>query len=170
VKVKIKNKKRLAKLSVKLDSVSPTLSNSESTTPNPDLPPQVQLEVKDDCESFPDLTSETAQVSISSNPDVCEEKKGLSQKHWAVFASTFVTIFFAEIGDKTQLTILLMTAESHNPGMVFAGAGLALVATSLLGVLLGRWLASRIAPKTLERAAGVILLGISAILLWEILG
>ncbi|NJK74525.1 MAG: TMEM165/GDT1 family protein [Microcoleus sp. SU_5_6] len=156
---------------MKLDSVSPTLSNSESTTPNSDLPQPVQLEVKDVCDSFPDLTSaEPERVSISSNPDVCKQKKGPIQKYWAVFASTFVTIFLAEIGDKTQLTILLMTAESHNPGMVFAGAGLALVATSLLGVLLGRWLASRIAPKTLERAAGVILLGISAILLWEILG
>lgn len=157
---------------MKLDSVSPTLSNSGSATPNSDLPQQqVQLEVKDVGEHFPTLTSvEPDRVSISSNPNVCDRKKGLSQKHWAVFASTFVTIFFAEIGDKTQLTILLITAESQNPGMVFAGAGLALVATSLLGVLLGRWLASRIAPKTLERAAGVILLGISAILLWEILG
>jgi putative Ca2+/H+ antiporter (TMEM165/GDT1 family) len=156
---------------VKFDSVSPTLSNSESATPNSDLPQQVQLEVKDVCESFPAITSaESPQLSISSNPDFCEKKKGLSQKHWAVFASTFVTIFLAEIGDKTQLTILLMTAESHNPWMVFVGAGSALIATSLLGVLLGRWLASRIAPKTLERAAGVILLGISAILLWEIFG
>ena len=156
---------------MKLDSVPPTLSNSESTTPNSDLPQQVQLEVKDVCESFPAITAEESpQLSISSNPDVCDQKKKLSQKHWAIFTSTFVTIFLAEIGDKTQLTILLMTAESHNPGMVFAGAGLALIATSLLGVLLGRWLASRIAPKTLERAAGVILLGISAILLWEILG
>jgi Ca2+/H+ antiporter, TMEM165/GDT1 family len=156
---------------VKLDSVSPPLSNSESATPNSDLPPQVQLEVKDVGESFPAITAaEPPQLSISSNPDVCDRQKGFTQKHWAVFASTFVTIFFAEIGDKTQLTILLMTAESHNPWMVFAGAGMALIATSLLGVLLGRWLASRIAPQTLERAAGVILLGISAILLWEILG
>ena len=63
-----------------------------------------------------------------------------------------------------------MTAESRNPWIVFAGAGAALIATSLLGVLLGRWLASRIAPRTLERAAGVILLAISAVLLWEVLG
>ena len=105
----------------------------------------------------------------SPNSDLCQEQKGMSQKHWAVFASTFVTIFFAEIGDKTQITILLMTAESHNPLMVFAGAGSALIATSLLGVLLGRWLASRIAPRTLERVAGGILLGISVALLWEIL-
>jgi putative Ca2+/H+ antiporter (TMEM165/GDT1 family) len=87
---------------------------------------------------------------------------------WAIFASTFVTIFLAEIGDKTQLTTLLMTAESHKPWVVFAGAGSALVLTSLLGVLVGRWLASRIQPKTLERAAGISLLVISGLLFWEV--
>jgi len=87
-----------------------------------------------------------------------------------IFVSTFITIFLAEIGDKTQLTTLLMTAESHNPWIVFAGAGSALIATSLLGVLLGRWLASRIDPRTLERVAGGILLAISVALVWEVLG
>ena len=154
---------------MKLDSVLPSLSNSESVTPNSDLPQEVKLEVQDVSDSFPAVTSEPAQVSISSNPDVCQEQKGWRQKHWAVFASTFVTIFLAEIGDKTQIAVLLMTAESHNPWIVFAGAGSALIATSLLGVLLGRWLASRIAPRTLERVAGGILLGISVALLWEIL-
>lgn len=147
----------------------PSLSTSESATPNSDLPQEVKLEVQDVSDSFPAVTSEPAQVSISSNPDVCLEQKGLSQKHWAVFASTFVTIFLAEIGDKTQIAVLLMTAESHNPWIVFVGAGSALIATSLLGVLLGRWLASRIAPRILERVAGGILLAISVALLWEIL-
>jgi len=155
---------------VKLDSVLPSLSASESVTPNSDLPQEVKLEVQDVSDSFPAVTSEPAQVSISSNPDVCLEQKGLSQKHWAVFASTFVTIFLAEIGDKTQIAVLLMTAESHNPWIVFAGAGSALIATSLLGVLLGRWLASRIDPRILERVAGGILLAISAALVWEVLG
>jgi Ca2+/H+ antiporter, TMEM165/GDT1 family len=154
---------------VKFDSASPSLSTSESATPNTDLPPQVQLEIPDVSDSCPAVTSEPDQMEISFNPDVCLEQKEWKQKHWAVFASTFVTIFLAEIGDKTQIAVLLMTAESHNPRIVFVGAGSALVATSLLGVLLGRWLASRIAPRTLERAAGAILLAISALLLWEIL-
>ena len=55
-----------------------------------------------------------------------------------IFASTFITIFLAELGDKTQLTTLLMSAESQSPWLVFAGAGTALVCTSLLGILLGR--------------------------------
>ena len=86
-----------------------------------------------------------------------------------IFVSTFITIFLAEIGDKTQLTTLLMTAESHNPWIVFAGAGSALVLTSFLGVLVGQWLASRISPRTLELAAGSSLLLISVLLFWEIL-
>lgn len=88
---------------------------------------------------------------------------------WQVFASTYVTIFLAEIGDKTQVTTLLMSAESHKPWLVFAGAGMALICTSLLGVLLGRWLSSRLGPRTLEVSAGITLLLITAGLGWDLL-
>jgi len=155
---------------VKLDSVPPSLSASDSVNLNYDLPQQVQLQIKEVSKICAALTPELGEISVGANPDICQEEKKLKSNHWAIFASTFATIFFAEIGDKTQLAILLMTAESRNPWIVFAGAGAALIATSLLGVLLGRWLASRIAPRTLERAAGVILLAISAVLLWEVLG
>ena len=155
---------------MKLDSVPPSLSASDSVNLNYDLPQQVQLQIKEVSKICAALTPEPTEISVSANPDICQEEKKLKSQHWAIFTSTFATIFFAEIGDKTQLAILLMTAESRNPWMVFAGAGSALIATSLLGVLLGRWLASRIAPRTLERAAGVILLAISAVLLWEVLG
>lgn len=101
-------------------------------------------------------------------PEVTEKNKPKSGE-WAVFVSTFVTILLAEIGDKTQLTTLLMTAESHAPWIVFAGAGTALVTTSLLGVLLGKWLATRLEPKTIETAAGISLLLISVTLFWDIL-
>ena len=154
---------------MKLDSVPPSLAASDSGTANSDLSPQIKLQLKETSESCAALTPESAELSVSANPDICQEEKGLKPKQWAIFASTFATIFLAEVGDKTQLAILLMTAESRNPWIVFAGAGSALIATSLLGVLLGRWLASRIAPRTLERAAGVILLAISAVLLWEVL-
>ncbi len=155
---------------MKLDSVPPSLYASDSVNPKYDLPQQVQIQLKEASEICADLTPEPPELSVSAHPDICQEQKKLKPKHWAIFASTFATIFLAEIGDKTQLAILLMTAESRNPWIVFAGAGSALIATSLLGVLLGRWLASRIAPRTLERAAGVILLAISAVLLWEVLG
>ncbi|MDA0268001.1 MAG: TMEM165/GDT1 family protein [Cyanobacteria bacterium] len=87
---------------------------------------------------------------------------------WGCFVSTFATIFLAELGDKTQVTTLLMSAQSGQPWVVFLGAGTALIATSLLGVLLGRWLAQRLSARTLDIAAGVMLLTITAWLLLDI--
>ncbi|KGF73468.1 membrane protein [Neosynechococcus sphagnicola sy1] len=87
---------------------------------------------------------------------------------WGIFASTFLTVFMAELGDKTQLATLLMSAESQAPWVVFAGAGSALVVTSCLGVLLGQWLAKWLSPRVLERAAGISLLAIALWLTWDV--
>lgn len=87
----------------------------------------------------------------------------------SAFSSTFLTIFLAEIGDKTQLATLLMSAESQSPWIVFAGSAMALIATSLLGVLIGRWLSHRLSPKVLETSAGLLLLSISLMLFWDVL-
>lgn len=87
----------------------------------------------------------------------------------AVFGSTFLTIFLAELGDKTQLATLLMSAESQSPWIVFLGSAAALITTSLFGVLLGQWLATRLTPKTLRKTAGVCLLLISLMLMWDVL-
>ncbi|MDJ1185736.1 TMEM165/GDT1 family protein [Roseofilum sp. BLCC_M143] len=86
-----------------------------------------------------------------------------------IFLSTFITIFLAEIGDKTQVTTLLITAESHAPWIVFMGAGSALVLTSFLGVWVGQWLATHLTPRLLETLSGSILLMISLGLLWDML-
>ncbi|MCZ2201936.1 TMEM165/GDT1 family protein [Cylindrospermopsis raciborskii] len=92
-----------------------------------------------------------------------------SDSVWVVFATTFITIFLAEIGDKTQLSTLLMSAQSHAPWLVFLGAGAALVTTSLLGVLLGGFIASRLSPKTVEKSAGLVLLLVSSMLFWDVI-
>ncbi|MEM7066366.1 MAG: TMEM165/GDT1 family protein [Cyanobacteria bacterium P01_B01_bin.77] len=89
---------------------------------------------------------------------------------WGVFLSTFITIFLAELGDKTQVATLLMSAESHKPLTVFMGAALALISTSLVGVLLGQWLARRASPETLDTLAGILLLLISVGLVADVIG
>lgn len=85
-----------------------------------------------------------------------------------VFSSTFITIFLAELGDKTQIATLLMSAESHSPWLVFAGAAGALVATSLIGVCLGQWLSTRLSARSLDVGAGITLLIIATLLVWDI--
>ena len=74
-----------------------------------------------------------------------------------VCLTTATTVFLAELGDKTQLAALLLSAQSGRPAVVFVGASLALICSSLVGVLLGRWLSRLMAPEQLERAAGVIM-------------
>lgn len=86
-----------------------------------------------------------------------------------VFTTTFITIFLAEIGDKTQLSTLLMSAESHSPWVVFLGSAAALITTSLLGVLLGSWISKQFSPKALDKSAGVMLLFVSIMLFWDVL-
>ena len=120
--------------------------------------------------SSPQPFTELEATTDSTSETPTQSTQPSQANAWAIFASTFVTIFLAEIGDKTQITTLLMTAESHKPWVVFAGAGTALVLTSLLGVLVGRWLATRIQPKTLERSAGISLLVIAGLLIWEVIG
>ena len=77
-----------------------------------------------------------------------------------VFLSTATTVFLAELGDKTQLAALLLSAESGRPAVVFVGASLALICSSLVGVLLGRWLSTVMGPRQLERSAGVLMVAL----------
>ena len=87
---------------------------------------------------------------------------------WTTFFSTFITIFLAEMGDKTQLATLLLSAQSGSPWIVFIGSGAALIGTSLVGVLLGRYLAKILTPETLDIAAGMLLMVISILLLGDV--
>ena len=79
---------------------------------------------------------------------------------WGVCLSTAVTVFLAELGDKTQLAALLLAAESGRPVVVFLGASLALICSSLVGVVLGRWLSRLMEPQQLERAAGILMVAL----------
>lgn len=108
------------------------------------------------------------QPALDSASNIPQQEKSSWREELGIFASTFFTILLAELGDKTQLTTLLLSAQSHAPWIVFAGAGSALVATSLIGVLLGRWLAQRVPPRTLEVAAGGLLLVLAVLLVWDV--
>ncbi|MEH2241441.1 TMEM165/GDT1 family protein [Nostoc sp.] len=139
---------------MKLDSAPLDISGISQT--------QIELELKDSTDfNLTDAIAQPVQPVVVDSP----EKQ---QSALVVFGTTFVTIFLAEIGDKTQLSTLLMSAQSHSPWVVFIGSAAALITTSLLGVLLGSWIATRLSPKTVEKSAGVMLLVISLMLFWDI--
>ena len=57
--------------------------------------------------------------------------------NFALLISTFVTVFLAELGDKTQLATVAISGTSDRPLAVFIGSSSALVLASLIGALAG---------------------------------
>lgn len=118
----------------------------------------------------PTTLVDTQTTPVKSPTALSQPSAGANAQFWKVFGSTFITIFLAELGDKTQVATLLMSAQSHAPWSVFGGAALALITTSLLGVLVGQWLSSRVSPRTLDIAAGITLALLSIAMLWDVVG
>ena len=85
---------------------------------------------------------------------------------WQAFVSTFSLIFLAELGDKTQLAVLLLAAQGRPLWGVFLGSASALVLSSLLGVLLGGILTRYLPPFYLQKGAGVAFVVIGLLLFW----
>ena len=83
--------------------------------------------------------------------------------------STFLTVFLAELGDKTQLATVAISGTSDRPLAVFLGSSTALVAASLLGALAGGSVAMVIPSGLLQLIASFGFLLIGTRLLWPFL-
>ncbi|HET6487681.1 MAG TPA: TMEM165/GDT1 family protein [Spirochaetia bacterium] len=76
-----------------------------------------------------------------------------------ILGSTFLMIFLAELGDKTQISTFAFASETRSPLSVFLGAAGALVCTSFLGVVVGG-VAGRFVPERIMKlAAALVFLG-----------
>ena len=83
------------------------------------------------------------------------------------FSAIFISVFLAEIGDKTQLATMLFASEAKvSKWVIFAGSALALTLAAGIGVLVGAQLEKFVSPKTLKIVAGI---GFIAIGLWTAL-
>ena len=97
------------------------------------------------------------------------EEKNSEKGFTTIFLTTFTTIFIAELGDKTQIATLMLSAESGKPIIVFIGSSLALVSSSLVGVLIGKWLSKKISPNKFAFFTGLLMLIISIFLGYDII-
>ena len=73
----------------------------------------------------------------------------------SLLISTFLTVFLAELGDKTQLATVALSGTSDRPFAVFLGSSSALVLASLLGAMAGGSIASLIPTEWLQLVAAV---------------
>ena len=103
----------------------------------------------------------------SSNSHLDRSHSSDSTPFFTILISTFSTIFLAELGDKTQLATLMLSAQSGRPRIIFIGAALALISTSLLGVLIGRWIANNLPRQRFTVLSGIIMLSLGLYLVTQ---
>ena len=82
---------------------------------------------------------------------------------WRVLSTVFAAVFVAELGDKTQLATMLFASDKEISKLtVFAGASLALILTSAVGVVAGAILSQHLSEKHLRYLAGMGFIAIGA--------
>ncbi|WP_027856109.1 TMEM165/GDT1 family protein [Marinobacterium jannaschii] len=80
----------------------------------------------------------------------------------SLLIATFLLIFVAEFGDKTQLAVAGLSGI-ESVLQVWLGATLALAATSVLGVMLGKVLLTRVPLHWMQRGSGILFIGFAIV-------
>ena len=85
---------------------------------------------------------------------------------WQLFGLTFMTVFLAEIGDKSQLAAIALGGSAKSPRAVFFGSITALIIASFLGVIAGGSIAQLLPAKILKAIAAIGFILLALKLLW----
>ncbi len=101
------------------------------------------------------------------NSKLENKENNIEKSFLSIFITTFTTIFIAELGDKTQVATLMLSAESGKPIIVFLGSSLALISSSIVGVLIGKWVSKKISPSKFAFFTGALMILISIFLAYE---
>lgn len=73
---------------------------------------------------------------------------------WKILLTSFGVIFLAEIGDKTQLSAIALATRYRSPWIVFAGAALAMIAATAVGIALGTLVTSVLGERAVRTVSG----------------
>lgn len=93
-------------------------------------------------------------VTIMMDDDDDSEIKNSGAR--SAFVTAFGMIALAEIGDKTEIAVIALSAQYHAPIMVFVGAVLALASVSALGVVIGSRLSNVVPMDKLRVGSGIL--------------
>lgn len=84
---------------------------------------------------------------------------------WKTIILTFILVLLAELGDKTQLSIMLLASKSKSIWCTFIASSCALVLSSLIGVLAGSLLNKYIPQTYIQNISGLIFILFGILLL-----
>ena len=93
-------------------------------------------------------------------------RKILGGYMWKIFISTFVAIFLAELGDKTQFAVFSLSAEKKSPFVIAIAATLAMGASSLIAAMLGNITGHFVSPRITRYVAGAVFVILGVVILF----
>jgi len=99
--------------------------------------------------------------SNSEDVDTCDNP--------GTFMSMVSLVLFSELGDKSQLAILALSAQSLFPILVLVGAIIGFLIVNLVGVYAGEWLACRVSMQTVKKVAGIVFIAVGLLVIFGIL-
>jgi putative Ca2+/H+ antiporter (TMEM165/GDT1 family) len=85
---------------------------------------------------------------------------------WQLLGLSFITVFLAEIGDKSQLAAIALGGSCKSPRAVFFGSVAALLLATLIGVLAGEGVAVLLPAQILKAIAAIGFALMAVRLLW----
>lgn len=87
--------------------------------------------------------------------------------NWSFFLATFITVFLAEIGDKTQLAVFSLASQDVSKWTVFFAASLGLIAATAVGVLAGAVMGKYVDPIYIKYVSGLLFISIGLFILFK---
>jgi putative Ca2+/H+ antiporter (TMEM165/GDT1 family) len=74
---------------------------------------------------------------------------------WRLLGISFITVFLAELGDKSQLAAIALSGNAKSPKAVFLGSIAALILASFIGVIIGEGTAQVLPAKWTKLIAAI---------------
>ncbi len=96
-------------------------------------------------------------VEHDDEAEACVERSGRG-----VVLTTFLMIFLAELGDKTQIAVAGLGA-TESPWAVWVGATAALATTSGIGIWAGKTVLRRVSARTVHVVGGLVFLSFAVL-------
>ena len=104
------------------------------------------------------------------SPEVAKERQDKVEGPAKPFLKVFTLYTIGELGDKTQITCMLLASQNNNFFGTFSGATLAMMLANSLGLVFGKFVSYQLPEKALKAVAAVTYIVFGILRLVDVLG
>jgi Ca2+/H+ antiporter, TMEM165/GDT1 family len=98
-------------------------------------------------------------------PEGEEKPRSRDDLKWGAFWGIFSLMAFMELGDKTQLSIIALSAEYGTPLLILIGSVLAFAVVTFAGVMLGAEIGKRVPGRYIKLGSAAVFIAFGLIFL-----